>query len=69
MNLGMMIFSSEYYVTSSSVWDSDVNTLGKLFKSDISAEVIKLHIENLVQRYKAQDIIILSVGISGLYTY
>ena len=69
MNLGMMIFSSGYYMQTTDVWTSDVNTIGKLYKSGVSVSVIKLHIENMVERYKTQDIIILSAKINDLYSY
>ena len=56
MNIAILFFSSDYYTKTTKVWDYDADLVGQMYIANFGEAVIRTHIDNLMSRYKANDI-------------
>lgn len=68
MNIAILFFSSDYYTKTTKVWDYDADLVGQMYIANFGEAVIRTHIDNLMSRYRANDISVLKITVADLFT-
>lgn len=69
MNGGMMLSDSSYYMTSKSVYSSDIQLIGNLHTDKVSTEILNKCLQEIKNRYTSKGFLVVSMVVSGIYNF
>lgn len=69
INGGMMLSDSSYYITSKSVYSSDIQLIGNLHTAKVSDTILNQCLDALKNRYKSKGLLVVSMVVSGIYNF